>query len=79
MSKLSIYDKAQLLKAGQPVFIKDNWFKAKQLEGVDSMEVCSICELDSCCSSEVCEVCVEMETSRSHNWILELCSKDEYV
>lgn len=79
MKNLSVYDKAQLLKAGQHVFIKDNWFKAKQLEGVDSMEVCSMCELDSICNSEVCEVCTEMETSRSHGWILELCSKEEFV
>ena len=70
--QLSIYEKAQLLKAGLVVEIQGDYFKAKKLEADPLIFPCLICTLDSICRTEHCEICAEMDTRTEHFWILEL-------
>lgn len=70
--QLSVYEKAQLLKAGQVVEIQGDYFKAKKLEADPLTCPCVTCELDSICKIEHRVICTEMETRAEHNWILEL-------
>lgn len=70
--QLSIYEKAQLLKAGQVVEIQGDYFKAKKLEADPLTSACEVCELDSICRMEHCDICSALETRAEHNWILEL-------
>lgn len=70
--QLSIYEKAQLLKAGQVVEIQGDYFKARRIEADPLTCPCTVCELDSICRMEHCDICSELETRAEHNWILEL-------
>lgn len=72
MKKKTLYEKAQLLKAGQIVEINGDYFRAVKVEGWDFESCCMSCDLDSICRDEVFEVCCEMETAASHFWQLKL-------
>lgn len=72
MRQRELYKKVQLLKAGQVVQIADDFFRAVQVAPTDSMHACMLCDLDSICHDDVLEVCSEMESVGSHNWILKL-------
>lgn len=68
----SIYEKAQLLKAGQVVEIQGDYFKAKKFEADVLINPCMVCELDSICQIEHSTICAELESRKDYNWILEL-------
>ena len=70
--QLSIYEKAQLLKAGQVVEIQGDYFKARRIEADPLTCPCTVCELDSICKMAHLEICCELETRAEHDWILEL-------
>lgn len=72
MNKKTLYEKAQLLKAGQIVEINADWFRAVKVEGSDIVACCEQCDLDSLCRDEVYDVCCEMETLDSSHWLLKL-------
>lgn len=72
MKKKTLYEKAQLLKAGQIVEINGDNFQAVKVEKEDFEPTCMYCDLDSICRDEVFEVCCEMETVASHFWRLKL-------
>lgn len=72
MKKKTLYEKAQLLKAGQIVEINGDYFQALKVEKEDFESCCMYCDLDSICRDEVFEVCCEMETAASHFWRLKL-------
>lgn len=67
-----LYEKVQLLKAGQVVEINADYFRAVRLN-VDFVECCChYCELDSICTGDVHAVCEEMDVLPSQHWILKL-------
>lgn len=72
MKQKELYEKAQLLKAGQVVEIADDCFQAVDL-GEDFEDYpCFICDLDSICKGDVYNVCCEMESYAHHHWMLKL-------
>lgn len=72
MKKKTLYEKAQLLKAGQVVEINGDYFQAEKVNEDPFESCCQNCDLDSICRDEVFEVCCEMETAASHFWRLKL-------
>lgn len=72
MTEKQIYEKAQLLKAGQIVEIESDCFRAVHLNFDPPLGTCMECDLDSICRGDIFEVCCAMETLKSHNWILKL-------
>ena len=75
MKKKELYEKVQLLKAGQIVEIAGDWFRAVKIENVDFESVCNLCDLDCICRGDVFDVCCEMETAASHHWMLKLAHR----
>lgn len=72
MRQRELNKKVQLLKAGQVVEIAGDFFRAIKLENAEPMGTCTQCDLDSICRGDVWDVCCEMESARSHGWILKL-------
>lgn len=72
MKQKELYEKVQLLKAGQIVEIAGDWFQAVKVDDADFETCCEKCELDSICHDDVFEVCCEMETAASYWWYLKL-------
>lgn len=72
MKKKTLYEKAELLKAGQIVEINGDWFRAVKVEDWSKQSCCEQCDLDSICRDEVFDVCCEMETAASNHWLLKL-------
>lgn len=72
MRQKELYEKVQLLKAGQIVEIAGDWFQAVKLDDDMPFGLCSECGLDSICRFDVLEVCCEMESAGSHRWMLKL-------
>lgn len=72
MKEKELYEKVQLLKAGQVVEIDGDWFQAVKVDDADFESCCMKCQLDSICRDDVFEVCCEMETAASHWWYLKL-------
>ena len=72
MKQKELYEKVQLLKAGQIVEIAGDWFQAVKVDDADFESCCEKCELDSICHGDVFDVCCEMETAASHWWYLKL-------
>lgn len=72
MKKKTLYEKTQLLKAGQIVEINGDYFQALKVDDTSFESCCEQCDLDSICRDEVFEVCCEMETAASHFWRLKL-------
>lgn len=72
MTQKELYQKVQLLKAGQIVEIAGDFFRAVQLDIAWPDTCCGQCSLDSICRDEVLVVCCEMETEASHHWQLKL-------
>lgn len=70
MKKISNEKKAQLLKSGLTVEIDGNPYKAV-LHRDDNQEICcNICNVDSNCKGNVCDVC---------NLLGESCLTDPYL
>ena len=72
MKEKELYEKVQLLKAGQIVEINGDWFRAVRIADTDRETCCEQCDLDSICHDDVFDVCCEMETAASHWWMLKL-------
>ena len=72
MKQKELYEKAQLLKAGQVVEIAGDYFQAKHIDSHGESSCCEQCDLDSICRGDVFDVCCEMETLTSHDWLLKL-------
>lgn len=72
MKQKELYEKAQLLKAGQVVEIEGNFFRAIHTNIQEELSCCDHCDLDSICRDDVFNVCCEMETKESHGWLLKL-------
>lgn len=72
MKQRELEKKAQLLKAGQVVEIAGDYFRAVKVDDAWSESCCEQCSLDSICHGDVFDVCCEMETAASHNWMLKL-------
>lgn len=72
MNKKTLYEKVQLLKAGQVVEIAGDYFQAVKVDHADFESCCPSCDLDSICHDEVLDVCCEMEGAGSHFWRLKL-------
>ena len=72
MKQKELYEKVQLLKAGQVVEIAGDWFQAVKVDDTDFESCCEQCQLDSICHDDVFDVCCEMETAASHWWYLKL-------
>ena len=72
MRQKELREKVALLKDGQIVQIAGDFFRAVQLNYYDPTGICTECDLDSICRGDVFDVCCEMETARSHGWILKL-------
>lgn len=72
MRQRELYEKVQLLKAGQVVQIAGDFFRAVKFSNADQTEICTQCDLDSICRGDVFDVCCEMETKASHGWMLKL-------
>lgn len=77
MKQKELYEKAQLLKAGQIVEIAGNFFRAVHIECLGELSCCDQCDLDSICRDDVFDVCCEMETLESHNWQLKLAHRQK--
>ena len=75
MKQKEIYEKAQLLKAGQVVEIAGDYFRAVQILKLEKSSCCDHCDLDSICRDDVFDVCCAMESLKSHNWMLKLAHK----
>lgn len=72
MTYKKLYEKVQLLKAGQVVEIENDYFKAIKLNGDIRYIPCVYCSLDSLCKGDVPEVCIELDEHGRDKWILEL-------
>lgn len=72
MKQKELYEKAQLLKAGQVVEIAGDYFQAVHIDNREESYCCEQCDLDSICRGDVFDVCCEMETLASHDWLLKL-------
>ena len=72
MKQRELYKKVQLLKAGQVVEIKGDFFRAVKLRNDTSFDICTECGLDSICRDDVYHVCCEMESSAPYHWMLKL-------
>lgn len=72
MTQKELYEKVQLLKAGQIVEINGDNFRAKLAADWDDVILCNLCELDSICHGDVAIICDAMDTPESRHWFLKL-------
>lgn len=75
MKQKELYEKVQLLKAGQVVQIAGDFFRAVKCSDFEKTDICTQCDLDSICHDDVLDVCCEMETTRSRGWMLKLAHR----
>lgn len=75
MKQEELYEKVQLLKAGQVVEIAGDFFRAVHTNIQEELCCCGLCDLDSICHGDVFDVCCEMETLKSHGWLLKLAHR----
>ena len=72
MKEKELYEKAQLLKAGQVEEIAGDYFRAcKVAEGWEG-DACEACELDSLCKGDVALVCDELDKPFNNRYYLKL-------
>lgn len=72
MKQKELYEKVQLLKAGQIVEIASDSFRAcKIAEGWEG-RACEACDLDSICRGDVEQVCSELDAPFGNRWYLKL-------
>ena len=72
MRQKELYEKAQLLKAGQVVQIAGDFFRAvKVAEGWEG-RACEACDLDSICKGDVKMVCEELDHPLYNRYYLKL-------
>lgn len=74
MKKKELYQKVELLKAGQIVEINSDFFKAVRIDDVEFFPCLDICKLDCICKGDVNEICNELDLSSKSQWYLKLAS-----
>ncbi len=72
MTQKEIYEKVQLLKAGQVVWIDGDTFKARRLPDDYELHACQACSLDCICKGNVALICSELDRPFYMKYILEL-------
>lgn len=72
MKKKTLYEKAELLKAGQIVEINGDYFQAERIDDPFADYPCSYCNLDSLCHDDVNTICAELEDNGKARWLLHL-------
>ena len=72
MKQKELYEKVQLLKAGQVVEIAGDNFQAFRVAEGWEGQACDACELDSICKGDVALVCEEMDSISERRWYLKL-------
>lgn len=72
MSQKELYEKVQLLKAGQIVQIAGDWFQAVKVSKYSMCDPCELCDLDSICRGDVEKVCNDMDWPFFDKWYLKL-------
>ena len=74
MKKKELYQKVELLKAGQIVEINADFFRAVRWEN-DDISACEyVCNLDCICKGDVVEICRELNLFSKTEWYLKLAS-----
>lgn len=75
MRQKELYEKSQLLKAGQVVEIAGDWFRAfKVPEGFRGW-ACEICDLDCLCKGDVALICSELDRVFENRYYLKLAHR----
>lgn len=72
MTEKEIYQKVQLLKAGQIVEIAGDWYRACRVAEGWEGRACEACDLDCICRGEVNQVCEELDAPFGNRWYLKL-------
>lgn len=72
MKQKELYEKVQLLKAGQIVEIAGDYFRALRVAEAWEGRACEACELDSICKGDVALVCNELDNLFNNRWYLKL-------
>lgn len=75
MKQKELYEKAQLLKAGQVVEIAGDWFRACRVEEAWEGRACDACDLDSLCKGDVALVCDELDKPFNNRYYLKLAHR----
>ena len=76
MNKKELYQKIELLKAGQIVEINSDFFKAVRIEDEDIRPCVDICDLDCICKGDVAEICDELDWNSKTRWYLKLARRN---
>lgn len=72
MKQKELYEKVQLLKAGQIVEIDGDWFRACRVAEGSVGWACEACDLDCICKDDVEKVCCELDFPFYDRWYLKL-------
>lgn len=72
MKEKELYEKVQLLKAGQIVEIEADCFRAFRVAEGWEGRACEACDLDSICRGDVELVCSELDAPFGNRWYLKL-------
>lgn len=75
MKQKELYEKAQLLKAGQIVEIAGDWFRACRDAEAWEGRACDACDLDSLCKGDVALVCDELDKPFNNRYYLKLAHR----
>lgn len=75
MKRKELYEKVQLLKAGQIVEIAGDWFQAVRVPDDSGYQACELCDLDCICHEDVNEVCQELDWGTPYKMYLKLAHK----
>ena len=75
MKQKELYEKVQLLKAGQVVEIAADLFIACRLPDDWQVRACEACDLDSICRGDVSIVCSELDKPLYTKYYLKLAHK----
>lgn len=75
MKQKELYEKVQLLKAGQVVEIAGDCFRAFRIAEAWEGHACEACDLDCICRGDVEQVCSELDAPFGNRWYLKLAHK----
>lgn len=72
MKQKELFEKVELLRAGQVVEIDGNRFQAKQLHDLRGFSECAQCSVDCICTGNVYAACLSLGTLTRPHWLLEI-------
>lgn len=72
MKEKELKEKVALLKDGQIVEINGLLFSAKRCIDDEEEHPCSLCSVDSVCSTDIFNVCYELDLTSKSMWYLHL-------